>query len=325
MRALFLSITFLSCGLGSFAQFAPPAGQAGTSAIHKDSSAIVGWASACTIQRGLQDISNVASGPASVGDSSSAIGMAGTNGIVSLGDSGVAILRFAAPITNGAGYDFAVFENSFSDSFLEFGFVEVSSDGINYVRFPATCNIPDTAQTGSFGLSDATLVNNLAGKYRANYGTPFDLQELSGQAGLDINSVTHVKIIDVIGSVAGHATIDAFGHKVNDPFPTPFPSSGFDLDAVAALHTLAVGIREETNTIVCRLYPNPARGSVFIALPELKEEARIRVFSLTGMTCFEWHTNSSLVQQDISNLAAGIYFVEVMSGTKRSIQKLVIQ
>ena len=67
------------------AQFHPPVGSIGTSAMHKDSSAFVGWANQCIIQRGELDISNPSLGYASVGDNLSAIGQAGLNGVVSLG------------------------------------------------------------------------------------------------------------------------------------------------------------------------------------------------------------------------------------------------
>src|SRR5205809_670971 len=94
------------------AQFAPPVAQPGTTAIHKDSSVFVNWASQCNIMRAYQNCSDTSAGFASVGDSTMALGIAGSNGVVSLGDGGFAILQFPYPITNGAGYDFAVFENS---------------------------------------------------------------------------------------------------------------------------------------------------------------------------------------------------------------------
>lgn len=245
MRSEFCIIFILAC-LCLNAQFAPAAGQPGSTAIFKDSSVFVNWASSCNLVRGYQDISDPSPGYASVGDSSSATGIAGANGIVSLGDGGAATLQFPFPIKNGVGYDFAVFENSFSDDYLELGFVEVSSDGINFFRFPATSNTQDTVQVGPFDLLDATKLNNLAGKYRMNYGTPFDLSDLPLAAGLDPDHITHVRIIDVIGSIDNsYATSDQYGNKINDPWPTPFPSSGFDLDAVGVINqNTEIGIPE---------------------------------------------------------------------------------
>ncbi|KXK45015.1 MAG: cell surface protein, partial [Bacteroidetes bacterium OLB10] len=91
------------------AQFAPPAGISGTTAIHKDSSVFVSWATGCTVNRGWQDISNTSAGLATIGDSSNALGMADGLSVVSLGDGGSATLTFDNPVTNGPGWDFAVF------------------------------------------------------------------------------------------------------------------------------------------------------------------------------------------------------------------------
>jgi hypothetical protein len=222
--------------------YAPAAGQPGSTAIFKDDPGFVQWATGVTVVRGLQEIDNPSLGYASFGTPAMALGRAeGTaTDCVSLGDGGWATLSFAYPIPNGLGPDFAVFENSFSDTFLELGFVEVSSDGANFFRFPAVSLTPTDTQVGSFGTLDPTNINNLAGKYRAGYGTPFDLQELAGVSPLlNIDAVTHVRVVDVVGSVQDpYATYDSQNHKVNDPWPTPFDSGGFDLDAVGVLHTL---------------------------------------------------------------------------------------
>ena len=132
-----------------------------------------------------------------------------------------------------------MFENSFNDNFLELAFVEVSSDGENFVRFRASSLTDATTQVGSNGSVDPTMLNNLAGKYRVGYGTPFDLEELRGKAGLDIDHVTHVRIVDVVGTIdPQYATRDWKGRIVNDPYPTNdtvWGSGGFDLTGVAVL------------------------------------------------------------------------------------------
>ena len=52
--------------------------------------------------------------------------------------------------------------------FLELDFVEVSSDGVNYFRFPATSYTDTTVQTGSFGSTDATKINKIIKDSGAN-------------------------------------------------------------------------------------------------------------------------------------------------------------
>ena len=150
------------------AQFAPVAGLPGITAIPGDSSAIVQWASGCIVQRGYLNIADKGLGFASYGNDSSALGPAGANGTVSLGDSGVATLTFDYPIYNGEGFDFAVFENGFmtNDSnlaFLELAFVEVSSDGVNFYRFPSITNVEDSKQIANGGSMDGGQLYNLLG------------------------------------------------------------------------------------------------------------------------------------------------------------------
>jgi len=319
-----LSFLFLFLSHFAFAQFAPPVGQAGTTALYKDSSAFITWANFCVLQRGLQDISNSAGPRATVGDSSKAIGIA-DNGIVSLGDGGIAICTFAQPIADGPGNDFAVFENSFSDDYLEFAFVEVSSDGINFFRFPPTCNIQDTVQTDSFGTSDATLVNNLAGKYRGSYGTPFDLAELQGTSGLNANNITHVKIIDVVGSVNPlYTTYDKNNHKINDPWPTAFGSGGFDLDAVGVIHTITNSIAEnilEENILV---YPNPGKGIVNLECRIQNENTSFQILDIFGNAVKTGILKSKKERMDLMDLSKGIYFIMVKTKDQSFIKKIII-
>ena len=307
----------------SLAQFHGPAGVAGTSAMHKDSSAFVNWASACTVTRGYQDIAVPSGGYANIGTDINGTGKAGVNSVVSLGDAGFAILTFPTPIVNGNGFDFAVFENSFADDYLELAFVEVSSDGVNYFRFPASSSTQTLTQIGPFdALGDATKLNNLAGKYRANYGTPFDLQELSGQSGLNVNAITHVKITDVVGSINSlYSTKDKNNVSINDPYPTAFGSGGFDLDAVGVINQLqAVGIdSKRTNQSVAFVYPNPAGEIIYVIGTQ-----QIQLLELAN--CQGSIIKQSLTEELlISELEKGIYFLKITFNDGLSCTKKIIK
>lgn len=318
-----LFLLFFVCPVFCFAQFPPAAGQAGTTAIYKDSTAIVAWASGCEIIRGWQNISDTSLGKTDVGDSSMATGAAGTNGVVSLGDGGIAILTFNNPVTNGASWDFAVFENSFSDTFLELAFVEVSSDGINYFRFPSTSLTDTNFQIDTFGVIDATKINNLAGKYRVMYGTPFDLQELSGISALDINNITHIKIIDVVGSIdSNFASYDAFNNKINDPWPTPFNSSGFDLDAVGVLHQKNSAISEILNENQTLVYPNPAKDFIYISLAEGQRLLSVSLLNINGKTIRNFLCEN-IASIDIKEIPDGIYILKITDTKKVQYKKII--
>lgn len=223
----------------SSAQYAPAAGQPGSTALRSDSSCFINWAKRCNIQRGLKQINLPDSGFANVGTAAGAEGPAASNGVVSLGDGGIATLTFDPPITNGDGFDFAVFENTFLDTFLELAFVEVSTDSLSWARFPSKSLTQTQTQTGAFGFTQPTQIHNLAGKYRHPFGTPFDLQDLAMMSNIRINEIKYVRIIDVVGSIDSIlGNKDSDGRMINDPWPTPFPSSGFDLDAVGVIHQI---------------------------------------------------------------------------------------
>ncbi len=282
-------ILFLIPSLLFSQPYAPAAGMSGTSAIHKDSSIFVNWAIGSTIIRGYQDVSNPPAGKTSVGDSTMVSGKALTNGVVSLGDGGQATCYFSYPIKNGPGFDFAVFENSIDDTFLELAFVEVSSDGSTFVRFPAHSLTDTMTQTGSFGATNATKINNLAGKYRAGYGTPFDLQELTAFPNLNTDQITHVRIVDVVGSLLPqYVTRDSYSNKVNDPWPTAFASGGFDLDAIGVINENKIsGLQQAGKKKTFKIFPNPAQAGELIKIETEEPILRFEILTCDGkrMNC----------------------------------------
>lgn len=242
-RLLFFSLfIFLPIAILRAGPYAPAAGQPGSTAISKDDPRFVEWATGISVARGLQEIDKPDLGYASYGSPSDAFGPAqgsNTTGVVSLGDGGAATITFAQPIANGPGPDFAVFENGISDTYLELAFVEVSSDDKNYFRFPSVSLTQTNTQVGGFGTLDPTNLYDLAGNYRVGYGTPFDLSELAETPGLNVNAVTQVRVVDVVGCIeTSYCTYDSQGHKINDPWSTPFTSSGFDLGGVGVIHAV---------------------------------------------------------------------------------------
>ncbi|RUA29781.1 MAG: T9SS C-terminal target domain-containing protein [Bacteroidetes bacterium] len=304
---LTLVIFFLISSVYAKAQYAPAAGQPGSTAVYKDSSIIVAWANQATITRGWQNIANQSLGKVTIGDANSPVGAADNN-VVSLGDGGSAILQFAKPIMNGTGPDFAVFENAFDDYFLELAFVEVSSDGQRYVRFPAHSLTQTITQVGGFGQLQTVKINNLAGKYKGGYGTPFDLEELKDSTGLDIMHITHIRIIDVVGSIDdAYATRDTANNKINDPFPTPFPSGGFDLDAIAVMN-LATDIHNLSSNNQIAIYPNPTENSLTF---QCDESGFVEIISINGQILLSHRFTKGKTILNLSSLAKGVYLFRI--------------
>ncbi len=316
------------------AQFAPAADLPGTTAMHADSSAFVAWATGCTTERGLKRIDKPHLGYAEFGNDSLVLGAPGTGGaseivydVVSLGDGGVATVTFASPIYNGEGPDFAVFENGFgieSDTthtlhFLELAFVEVSSDGENFFRFPAVTYVPYDKQLGGYGGMVPSQIHNFAGKYDQFYGTPFDLDEVEDNVLLDKNRVTHVRIIDVVGCIKPqYATYDSEGHIVNDPWFTSFDTGGFDLEAVGVIHDLAHNEVVENEEEAVSVYPNPVKDRLFVKAENLQS---VEVYNIVGQHVMA--TKDAVI--DLSALTEGVYFIRISCDGKIITKRVVKQ
>lgn len=153
---------------------------------------------------------------------------------------GTITLQMARPVKNLSGADFVIFENGHlaqsnqggagvGGLFAELAFVEVSADGVNFVRISAASHTD--AAVGPYGSLDPTQIHNFAGKhlnaYGESWGTPFDL------AATGLAEITHIRLVDVPGN--GSVT-DRDGRPVYDAWKT-FGSGGFDLEAVGAIST----------------------------------------------------------------------------------------
>lgn len=246
--------------------FHDAAGSSDTTAIPMSDPQFVAWATGYTNLVYGTNVSSIWQTPAK------ALGPAiGVNtDTVALGRGGEITLTFTNPIVDGPGFDFAVFENSFDDRFLELAWVEVSTDGVHFVRFP---NLSYTENpVGGFSDVEPTFVHGFAGKYRIGYGTPFDLSELTkayqaasndsddaftpeyktallanyGHPDFDINNIRYVRLIDVVGDGSARdvdGNVDdgsgLTGAVIYDPYPT-IGSAGFDLEAVGVINQMTV-------------------------------------------------------------------------------------
>jgi hypothetical protein len=196
----------------------------------------------------------------------------------SLGNGGNIVLGFDAALEDRPGPDFAVFENALLTDpsffvgtpregdptdyiFAELAFVEVGTTTSAWARFPVTYYNQDPLYavpvecTNQFSSQDVTLIDGLAGKHLAAYGTPFDLGDLADHPAVingtvDLREIHYIRLVDVPGD---GTVLDDGGRPIYDPFFSAFnvdagecetnlvpaPTSGidgFDLRGIAALH-----------------------------------------------------------------------------------------
>lgn len=186
-----------------------------------------------------------------------------TEKVCVLGNGGSIVISFESGISNGSGIDFAIFENGFDENYLELGFVEVSTNGIDFVRFPnfylGTERIYEWQFQGNCDVMP-TDVYNLASKFECGMGHGFDLQELiytyegiinnsftfsdsytnaflSAYSTLDFDNINYVKIVDVYGD---GTVLDSIGHPIYDPTGNQRSSPGFDIQGIAVLNTSTI-------------------------------------------------------------------------------------
>jgi hypothetical protein len=156
-------------------------------------------------------------------------------------------LQLPAPAKNCSGADIVIFENGlFSEGgagvagqlFAELAYVEVSSNGTDFARFPSRSMT--SSAVNPYGTIDPTDVFNLAGKhgnaYGTSWGTPFDLSQLAADplvsgGQVDLNNILYVRLVDIPGN--GSFT-DSLGSPIYDAWQT-FGSGGFDVEAVGVI------------------------------------------------------------------------------------------
>ena len=163
-----------------------------------------------------------------------------------------------SPIVNGDGPDFATFENGFSSGwtspwiFAELAYVEVSSNGTDFIRFPTHSLTPKWP--GAYGCILASGVFGVTGKhinaYGDAWGTPFDLDWIADDplvlnGTVDLNNIRYVRQVDIPGGGPTDAQglytgffFDSYGNVIFDSWPT-WGSGGVDLDAVAVINSSA--------------------------------------------------------------------------------------
>ena len=178
--------------------------------------------------------------------------------VVSLGDlsaadiaKGVApgslTLAFAQPVGDGDGPDLVIFGNAFQLAhstrvFAKLAYVEVSTDGVVFARFPSVDTNPRPAGTSwPYVTSDATKIYNLFGKavnaYGSSWGNPFDLRDLANNplvisGAVDLQNIRYLRLVAIPGSGAYQ---DSLGHPIYCPWPT-YGSPGPEVQAVGVLN-----------------------------------------------------------------------------------------
>lgn len=96
------------------------------------------------------------------------------------------------------------------------------------------------------------------------------------------------------------------------------------IDDFELIESTGVSVEEQAE-IAVKIWPNPANQVVHIDLTGTYD-ATLTFYSIDGRVIDRFNTTSSQqAQLSVGHLSEGIYFVEVLSGTQRHIQKVVVK
>jgi hypothetical protein len=103
-------------------------------------------------------------------------------------------------------------------------------------------------------------------------------------------------------------------------------SSTWELDDILVLGTPIVGVGEKNNPTDFSITPNPSQGMVKLIFAGTGSK-EISVMNVTGKKVYQGTTDLANTSLDLTNLAAGIYFIQVTDGltSKITVRKLIIR
>jgi hypothetical protein len=129
-----------------------------------------------------------------------------------------------------------------------------------------------------------------------------------------------VRVIDVVGTISTGFSTDSQGHKINDPYPTVFPSGGFDLDAIAVINENTFLGHKENDIISYNIYPNPSKGITNI---NTNSDCTVDIITINGQL-INHYTLFKNEEIQLTNLKNGLYLIYFNTGEKTFINKLVV-
>jgi hypothetical protein len=176
---------------------------------------------------------------------------------IAAGDQvGYLTVTFPTGIRNASGDDFAIFENGFAFGspnglFAELAYVEVSSNGVDFARFPnVSTNVAPVTGSGAFAGFDMSNVYNLAGKHAGGFGTPFNLDDLLAHplvtgGNVNLANIQYVKLVDIPGN---GSYLDSQGNPIFDNWLT-VGTGGFDFRLPAGQGVGVINAVPEPSTL----------------------------------------------------------------------------
>lgn len=180
----------------------------------------------------------------------------GSSHVLTLGEGGNVTLGFDVTIVDGPGADFATFENGFvigsgPGVFSEIAYVEVSTNGVDFARFPSKYFGTGSSMGAYRNIAGgmpvvANALTNTVSPFdpTVSGGEAFDLADLAGEPSVlagdvVLNDIHFVRLVD-----CAPGSTDSLGTPIG-------ASGGADFDAVAVINS---NVTSDASQPKCELF-----------------------------------------------------------------------
>ncbi|MBU3742176.1 MAG: T9SS type A sorting domain-containing protein [Candidatus Kapabacteria bacterium] len=214
--------------------------------------------------------------------------------VCSIGLGGRIIIGFTRhAVVDTPGDDLVIYENAFRYAgtriYAEPAEISVSKDGLTWTAFP--CDGRTLRGCAGVTPTDPALPNG--------GGDAFDL------ASIGVDSVRWIRIVDVTQRILDDPT-----HPLYDP-----TLSGFDLDAVVALHAARV-----VDALQCTFDPADERFDVGVPV---STSATMHVYDVRGTLLQERRLDAGITTVDASTLPVGFLLVQISTPTSTYVTRVL--
>ena len=157
-----------------------------------------------------------------------------------------------------------------------------------------------------------------------------------GELHVDIQ-VNGIEIKDIITPIVGNqgsswlmGNIDLTPYKgvvklIFRGITGPGYQSDIAIDDIEVFDANPVGIAETETKTVWTFYPNPSHDFIYINIGNSNSAAELNVRNSIGQIVLNSSLRASNSKIDVSHLEGGVYFLEVVTETQRSLKKLIIK
>ncbi len=237
------------------------------------------------------------------------------------------------------------FFTNFADSVVTYGFIFNDGTTDNVIRYhndPLTSiKFPMSLGTSYTDAVDGEAIAN--GVTAAMSGSATITVDGTGTlllAGTTYPNVIRIKTIENISGtvpLVGVVTITRTSYLYYNLTVSKLPIFIYgkvdaDLGSMGVTNTKTVwskdplmgyaGLNDNTNQPKVSIYPNPAADIVNISTQNAKS---ITILNSIGQTVYTTNVNNTTHSIDVSQLATGVYFIEIKNETKKITKKLVIK